>query len=290
MRIVHELKDGRISCAVLSEEVLNTSFAKQLKAAGIKCTVSLDPRSALYLATGMAAQSGEWVVCVVSSTNTSRSVFSGMTEAYYRNLPVILITLGTELNYSNELKDAVCEHFVIGEDDSIEQVFKEKRPAHVELSIDCLKQELVDCDEIQSILGEILSDSSYLYISAGIKKTAVDYSCKVVNGGMPGCYEGALANVLGASLGQIRKKYIGLLSEKECLHDLNTLGNINVNERLCYIVVLEEYNMTIIDYAKSLGYKVHCLDKESLNRKSLLEGISEKEKTIVLIRIQKRER
>lgn len=53
---------------------------------------SVDERSAAYLACGMAAESGEPVVISCTGATASRNYLSGLTEAYYRKLPVIAIT------------------------------------------------------------------------------------------------------------------------------------------------------------------------------------------------------
>lgn len=52
----------------------------------------VDERSAAYFATGLAYSSGEPVVISCTGATASRNYLSGMTEAYYRNLPVIALT------------------------------------------------------------------------------------------------------------------------------------------------------------------------------------------------------
>lgn len=53
---------------------------------------SVDERSAAYIACGMAAESGEPVVISCTGATASRNYMSGLTEAYYRKLPVLAIT------------------------------------------------------------------------------------------------------------------------------------------------------------------------------------------------------
>ena len=53
---------------------------------------SFDERSAAYLACGLAAESGEPVALSCTGATASRNYVSGLTEAYYRNLPVLAIT------------------------------------------------------------------------------------------------------------------------------------------------------------------------------------------------------
>lgn len=53
---------------------------------------SVDERSAAYLACGLAAETGEAVVISCTGATASRNYLSGLTEAYYRKLPVLAIT------------------------------------------------------------------------------------------------------------------------------------------------------------------------------------------------------
>jgi len=53
---------------------------------------SVDERSAAYIACGIAAQTGESVVLSCTGATASRNYFSGLTEAFYRKLPVLSIT------------------------------------------------------------------------------------------------------------------------------------------------------------------------------------------------------
>lgn len=53
---------------------------------------SVDERSAAYMACGLAAESGEPVVLSCTGATASRNYLPGLTEAYYRKLPVIAIT------------------------------------------------------------------------------------------------------------------------------------------------------------------------------------------------------
>ena len=53
---------------------------------------SIDERSAGYIACGMAAESGEPVVLSCTGATASRNYFPALTEAYYRQLPVLAVT------------------------------------------------------------------------------------------------------------------------------------------------------------------------------------------------------
>ena len=53
---------------------------------------SVDERSAAYLACGLASESGEPVVISCTGATASRNYMPGLTEAYYRKLPVLAVT------------------------------------------------------------------------------------------------------------------------------------------------------------------------------------------------------
>ena len=53
---------------------------------------AVDERSAAYMACGMAAESNEPVVIVCTGATASRNYLPGLTEAYYRKLPIVVIT------------------------------------------------------------------------------------------------------------------------------------------------------------------------------------------------------
>lgn len=53
---------------------------------------SVDERSAAYIACGLAAESGEPVALSCTGATASRNYISGLTEAYYRKLPILAIT------------------------------------------------------------------------------------------------------------------------------------------------------------------------------------------------------
>lgn len=52
---------------------------------------SVDERSAAYMACGMAAEQGEPVAIICTGATASRNYLPGLTEAYYRKLPVLAI-------------------------------------------------------------------------------------------------------------------------------------------------------------------------------------------------------
>ena len=243
---------------------------------------ALDSRSAVYIATGIAAQNKGIVVVLLKSSNASRSAFSGMTEAYYRNLPIILVTVGRELDYSVELNDVVNSHHVVSSLKELEGVSDLILPAHIELEI----QEKKDDIKTSSIFGRLKDATSvddYLYVSHNLSFDAGGFNCKVVNGGTKNCLDGALSNVLGASLAKKRRRYIGVVTEDEFLHDMNALGNINVNDTSVYFVLCDHNNEMICNYAKSLDFNTSSIVTDEITKEDIKKVLENKKKSLVVV-------
>lgn len=90
----------------------------------------VDERSAAYMACGMADESGEPVVISCTGATASRNYFPGLTEAYYRKLPVLAVTstreeckighlIDQQIDRTCQPKDTVIcsEHLQIIKDD-----------------------------------------------------------------------------------------------------------------------------------------------------------------------------
>lgn len=84
----------------------------------------VDERSAAYLACGIAAESGEPVILSCTGATSSRDYMPGLTEAFYRKLPILAITSTMEVSKvghlyaqatdrSNPPKDCVKGGFLI---------------------------------------------------------------------------------------------------------------------------------------------------------------------------------
>lgn len=63
----------------------------------------VDERSAAYIACGLSAESGEPVVLSCTGATSSRNYMPGLTEAYYRKLPIIAITSTQDLQRQGNL-------------------------------------------------------------------------------------------------------------------------------------------------------------------------------------------
>ena len=85
---------------------------------------SVDERSAAFIACGLAAESGEPVAITCTGASASRDYAPGLTEAYYRKLPVLAITATQHLgrvgtgysqvvDRSSQMKDMVMESVLV---------------------------------------------------------------------------------------------------------------------------------------------------------------------------------
>lgn len=91
--VISLLKANNIKKVVASPGATNFSFVGSLQSDPFfEIFSSVDERSAAYIACGMAAESGEPVVLTCTGSTASRNYLPGLTEAYYRKLPVLAIT------------------------------------------------------------------------------------------------------------------------------------------------------------------------------------------------------
>lgn len=106
-----------------------------------------DERSAAYMACGLSAESGEPVVVTCTGATASRNYMPGLTEAYYRKLPILSIT-GTEGDmYIGNLKPQVIDRTcppndVVKHSVSISRIVDEKQEWPVRLAINKAISEL----------------------------------------------------------------------------------------------------------------------------------------------------
>ena len=91
--VIALLKAHGIRKVVVSPGTTNITFVASLMYDGcFELYSSVDERSAAYMACGMAAESGEPVVLSCTGATASRNYMPGLTEAYYRKLPIVAIT------------------------------------------------------------------------------------------------------------------------------------------------------------------------------------------------------
>lgn len=69
----------------------------------------VDERSAAYMACGLAAESGEPVVLSCTGATASRNYYPGLTEAFYRKLPILALTSSQDSRKMGHLKDQITD-------------------------------------------------------------------------------------------------------------------------------------------------------------------------------------
>ncbi len=272
------IKDVVISSSlkpILCEDIFSNSIYSE------------DVRSMMYIATGIACETRGLVATICKGTNESRSAYSGLTEAYYKKLPILFITIGNQLDYTTELNDCCVRHYcgIDNIDKAIKNLKGYSLPVHVSIEIDETIKELNDlATNTVEILRKTLKDNHYLFIGQSIKASLSGFSCKVVADKCCEGIDGCLSNVLGASLTRKRERYIGLVSEEEFLHDINVLGNIHSNDLLLYIVICDNNIGFIEEYAKALNYCLFKFRESDLNLEIINEVLSNGRKTVLLIK------
>lgn len=89
------LKGHNIKKVVVSPGTTNIFFVGSIQSdAWFEIYSAPDERSAAYIACGLAAESGEAVALSCTGATASRNYMPGLTEAFYRKLPVLAITSG----------------------------------------------------------------------------------------------------------------------------------------------------------------------------------------------------
>jgi 2-succinyl-5-enolpyruvyl-6-hydroxy-3-cyclohexene-1-carboxylate synthase len=73
---------------------------------------SVDERSAAYMACGMAAESGEPVMLTCTGATAARNYMPALTEAFYRKLPILVLTGTQDLRRLGNLYDQVTDRTV----------------------------------------------------------------------------------------------------------------------------------------------------------------------------------
>lgn len=102
--LVALLKAHGIRKAVVSPGMKNYGFVGSLQCDDyFELYSSVDERSAAYIACGLAEESGEPVVLSCTGATASRNYLSGLTEAYYRKLPILAVTSMTHVGEIGQL-------------------------------------------------------------------------------------------------------------------------------------------------------------------------------------------
>lgn len=95
--VIALLKANNINRVIASPGATNISFVGSIQNDPFFTIYScVDERSAAYMACGMAAETGKPVVISCTGATSSRNWMPGLTEAYYRKLPILAISSSNE--------------------------------------------------------------------------------------------------------------------------------------------------------------------------------------------------
>ena len=121
--VIALLKANGIKRVIASPGTTNMTFVGSIQQDSFfEIYSSVDERSAAYLACGMAAETGEPVVLSCTGATASRNYMPGLTEAYYRKLPVLAITSHRGDYQIGHLIDQQIDRRTIPNDIAIEHV------------------------------------------------------------------------------------------------------------------------------------------------------------------------
>lgn len=108
--LVSLLKQHGIRKVIASPGTTNITFvASVMNDPFFEIYSSVDERSAAYLAVGMAEETGESVVLSCTGATASRNYIPGLTEAYYRKLPILAVTATQDENQIGHLIPQVID-------------------------------------------------------------------------------------------------------------------------------------------------------------------------------------
>ena len=108
--LVSLLKQHGIRKVIASPGTTNITFvASVMSDPFFEVYSSVDERSAAYMAVGMAEETGEAIVLTCTGATASRNYIPGLTEAYYRKLPILAVTAAQNENRVGHLIPQVID-------------------------------------------------------------------------------------------------------------------------------------------------------------------------------------
>lgn len=115
--VIALLKKNNIKRLVVSPGSANDTFVYSVQSDSFFTLYScIDERSAAYMACGIAEETNEPVAISCTGATASRNYIPALTEAYYRQLPIIAITATRPTMYVGHNIDQLMDRSVIGKD------------------------------------------------------------------------------------------------------------------------------------------------------------------------------
>ena len=91
--LIAGLKNHKIKKVIVSPGTTNVMFVASIQNdSWFELFSAPDERSAAYMACGMAYETGEPIVLTCTGATASRNYMPGLTEAFYRKLPILAVT------------------------------------------------------------------------------------------------------------------------------------------------------------------------------------------------------
>ena len=115
--LISLLKEHNIRKVVASPGTTNLPFVGSVMYdSWFEIYSSVDERSAAYIAWGLASETGEPVVLSCTGATASRNYFPGLTEAYYRKLPILAVTSTKDSSSIGHLVPQVIDRRTLSND------------------------------------------------------------------------------------------------------------------------------------------------------------------------------
>lgn len=121
--LIYLMKAHGIKKVIASPGATNVTFVASIQQDSFFEIYSVaDERSAAYMACGLAAESGEPVALSCTGATASRNYIPGLTEAFYRKLPVLAITSTQRTGRIGQLCPQVIDRSTIQKDIAVMSV------------------------------------------------------------------------------------------------------------------------------------------------------------------------
>lgn len=173
--VIALLKEYGIRNIIASPGTTNVPFVYSVQSDSFfKVYSAIDERSAAYMACGLAAETGEPVVLSCTGATASRDYMPGLTEAFYRKLPVLALTSMHFTEDIGNLSTQILDRSVIPNDiaryhTSLEMIENERMAKDEELRINIALSELTR-DGSGPVAVQLITDGNYTFSATSLPK------------------------------------------------------------------------------------------------------------------------
>lgn len=168
--LISLLKAKGIKKVVASPGTTNVTFVASIQSDPFfEIYSSVDERSAAYIACGLAAESGEAVVLTCTGATASRNYYPGLTEAFYRGLPVLAVTASQVMSHTGNYFPQMLDRSVVAKDAAKYSVTIEP--------VDCEDDEWKVTDQINTALMELFANGAGPVHINCVTRYSSDFSC-----------------------------------------------------------------------------------------------------------------